>query len=371
MSAAAAAIKQLGLDKLFFIPTAVPPHKKLPDDSAAGIQRYEMLKEACKDIPNSEALDIELRRGGESYTADTARELKAQYPGAELWMLCGEDMFLTLEQWYRSDWIFKNVNIAVFARNDFAEKKLARHAAQLASDKGASVELIKSEPVVISSTKLREMLKNGAGGEYLSDGVYSYILKNRLYGVRPQPDKLWKLVEPWIKEKRRDHVSGCRAEAVKLAVRWGADVLDAENAAILHDLTKGMDPNEQLILCEKYGKIIRNIDKDDFNVLHAFTGAEIAGALFGASDEVCSAIRWHTTGKADMTLLEKIIWLADYIEPGRSFPGVEEVRRLAYTDIDEAMKLALGMSLDNLKNRGIKPYGATFDALAFLADKGE
>ena len=286
-------------------------------------------------------------------------------------MLCGEDMFLTLEQWYRSDWIFKNVNIAVFARNDFAEKKLARHAAQLASDKGASVELIKSEPVVISSTKLREMLKNGAGGEYLSDGVYSYILKNRLYGVRPQPDKLWKLVEPWIKEKRRDHVSGCRAEAVKLAVRWGADVLDAENAAILHDLTKGMDSNEQLILCEKYGKIVRNIDKDDFNVLHAFTGAEIAGAVFVASDEVCSAIRWHTTGKADMTLLEKIIWLADYIEPGRSFPGVEEVRRLAYTDIDEAMKLALGMSLDNLKSRGIKPYGATFDALAFLADKGE
>ena len=371
MTAAASAIDRLSLDKLFFIPTAVPPHKKLPEDSASAIQRYEMLCAACAEIPKSEALDIELRRGGESYTADTARQLKSLYPGDELWMLCGEDMFMTLEHWYRSDWLFENVKIAVFARSDSAEEKLALQAERLKAEKGAAAVLIPTKPVVISSTRLRELLKTGAGGEYLSDGVYSYILKNRLYGVRPQPDKLWRLVEPWIKESRRAHVAGCRAEAVSLARRWGADALDAENAAILHDLTKGVDPNEQLKLCEKYGRVIGNIGKDDHNVLHAFTGAEIAGALFGVSDEVCSAIRWHTTGKADMTLLEKIIWLSDYIEPTRSFPGIEEVRRLAYTDIDAALRLALRMSLDNLRLRGIKPYGATSEALAFLTDRGE
>ncbi len=371
MSAAASAAEQLALDRLFFIPTAIPPHKELPADSASGLQRYEMIRIACEDNPGCEALDIELRRGGESYTADTARELKEAYPGAELWMLCGEDMFFTLDRWYRSEFLFETVSIAVFARNDFSEEKLSRHAETLRREKGATVRLIATDPVVISSTGLREMLKNGAGGDYLSDGVYSYILKNRLYGVRPQPDKLWRLVKPWISENRMLHVEGCREEAVKLARRWGADVLDAENAAVLHDLTKGMAPNEQLILCKKYGKIIRNIEKEDHNVLHAFTGAEIAGALFGVSDEVCSAIRWHTTGKADMTLLEKIIWLADYIEPSRSFPGIEEVRRLAYCDIDGAMTLALRMSLDNLEHRGIKPYGATFEALAFLTDGGE
>lgn len=371
ISAAAAAAEQLGLDKLYFIPTAVPPHKSLPDDSAGGEERMEMLRLACRELEYAEVLDIELRRPGPSYTADTVEALKEREPDAELWLLCGRDMFVTLRQWYRAESILENADIAVFSRAEDEMEKLRDEAAVFAAETGKRAEVIVSSPTVISSTELRDLLKEGRGGEYIGDEEYAYILKNRLYGVRPEPDKLWKLALPWIKRERTEHVAGCRRTAARLARRWGADVLDAENAAILHDLTKGMSPNEQLIMCERYGRIVRNPGEEYAQVLHAFTGAELASALFGVSDEVSSAIRWHTTGKADMTLLEKIIWLADYIEPGRRFAGVEEVRRLAVTDLDGAMRQALKMSLEHLREKGTKPYGATVEALAFLENRGE
>ena len=97
-------------------------------------------------------------------------------------------------------------------------------------------------------------------------------------------------------------------------------------------------------------------------LLHAKTGAALARDLFGVSDRVYEAIRWHTTGKPDMTLLEKIIYLADYIEPTRDFPGVEKLRELCYEDIDEAMALGLSMSLEDIRSYGEEPYKDTVEA---------
>ena len=101
-------------------------------------------------------------------------------------------------------------------------------------------------------------------------------------------------------------------------------------------------------------------------MLHAFSGAAAAALEFGVSPEVESAIRWHTTGRAGMSLLEKIIWLADYIEPNRTTPGVEEVREAAYRDLNEAMRTALQHSLHYLEERSFVPHPATREALAFL-----
>lgn len=87
-------------------------------------------------------------------------------------------------------------------------------------------------------------------------------------------------------------------------------------------------------------------------LLHAKSGAAVAGAVFGESAAVQSAICWHTTGKPDMTLLQKILYLADYMEPNRDFPGVERLRALAQHDLDEAVLLGLEMSLDLLTETG-------------------
>ena len=151
-------------------------------------------------------------------------------------------------------------------------------------------------------------------------------------------------------------------QAVQLARKWGEDPENAAEAGILHDITKKLVLSDQLILCQKYGIINDNAEEHNFKLLHAKTGAAVARAQFGVSDEVYNAIRWHTTGKPDMTLLEKIIYMADYIEPNRDFPGVEKLRELAYEDLDKAMALGLEMSLEDIRSYGQEPYKDTVQA---------
>jgi nicotinate-nucleotide adenylyltransferase len=103
-------------------------------------------------------------------------------------------------------------------------------------------------------------------------------------------------------------------------------------------------------------------------LLHSKTGAAFSRDLFGVCDKVYEGIRWHTTAKPDMTLFEKIIYLADYIEPNRDFEGVDELRALAYEDIDKAMILGLEMSLEDLKQRGAEPHRNSAGALEWLLE---
>ena len=102
--------------------------------------------------------------------------------------------------------------------------------------------------------------------------------------------------------------------------------------------------------------------------LHALTGAAVAERIFGENEAVVSAIRHHTTGKAGMSLLEKIIYVADYMEPNRNFPGVDQLRRLAFTDLDEALKLGLEMTLALLNKQGGEVSPESMEALEYLKD---
>ena len=179
-------------------------------------------------------------------------------------------------------------------------------------------------------------------------------------------EQLEQVVISLLKKNRVNHVLGCRDTAIKLAQRWGADVNDAARAGILHDITKAIDGPLQLTLCAEYGTIL-----DDFSVrypktLHQLTGSLVAERIFGENEAVVAAIRHHTTGKADMTLLEKIIYVADYMEPCRDFPGVEQLRKLAYSNLDEALKLGLEMTLAHLKRQGNEVSAESREALAFL-----
>ena len=369
--AAAEAAKELGLDVLYVIPAGIPPHKELPEGGASADQRLEMTRLAFEGVPGLEVLDWELRRKGKSYTADTVEALQAQDPDGELWMLCGTDMFETLPDWHRGDWLLQTLRVAPYPRKEGEEARIDALAEEYRRVFGTTVRRIRVQPLDVSSTELREQLQKGLGAALLPGEVYRFILKHRLYGVRPQPEALWELAKPWYKESRIPHVLGCRETALRLAKRWGADELDAENAAILHDITKKMPVEQQLQFCEKRGIINFSFHPEYEATLHAFSGAAAAALVFGVSPEVESAIRWHTTGRPDMSLLEKIMWLADYIEPSRrDFPGLEEVRRLAYCDLDEALRLAMKNSLRFLEERGTKPHPATREALAFLC-RGE
>lgn len=374
MRAAQQAFALLKLDKLLLIPDRIAPHKVLPQGSATAQQRLEMLKIGAAQIPYAQISDMELRREGTSYTYLTVQELKEQYPSDELIVIMGTDMFLSFHTWRNPDIIWKNATLAVLYRGDKGEHDAIMEQKAKLEALGAKVSLVRNDVTVISSTDLRRMLIFYCAAPYLPEGVEQYIRDNGLYGTnnsyRQLPMvQLEKVVVDLIDPKRVNHVLGCRDTAVALAKHWGADETDAARAGILHDITKALRGQLQLTLCSEYGIILDDFSAKYPKTLHALTGALVAERIFGENQAVVDAIRHHTTGKADMTLLEKIIYVADYMEPCRDFPGVEKLRELAFTDIDAALKLGLEMTLELLKKQGSEVSPASRDALNWLSGK--
>lgn len=151
---------------------------------------------------------------------------------------------------------------------------------------------------------------------------------------------------------RYTHTLGCERAAKWLAARYGADADCAALAACLHDITKRFSEQEQLYLCEKYDIIPCDVEKVEWKMLHGRTAAAIAQREYGAPQEVVDAIACHTTGRAGMTMLDKVLYLADYIEDTRDFDGVEPARILARKDIDQALLYCFDSSLSDLVARG-------------------
>ena len=374
IQAAKQAVEALHLDKLLIIPAGVAPHKQMPENSPTSQHRLDMLRLSLADCPNIEVSDLELKREGPSYTYETIRQLREQYPEDCLILFMGTDMFLSIDTWKHSEIILENSTLGVFYRGDKGEQQAIEAKRTELEARGIRVEVVQNVAIPISSTQMRRLLAFRCAGAFLPEGVLDYIREHRLYDTRADwknlpMDRLEKVVVSLLKPKRVAHVLGCRDTAVELAKHWGADVTDAARAGILHDITKAIDGPLQLTLCEAYGKILSDFSRRYPKTLHALTGSLVAKRIFGENEAVVSAIEHHTTGKADMNLLEKIIYVADYMEPNRDFPGVEKLRELAFSDIDAALKLGLEMTLEHLKRQGAEVSPASRDALAWLNRK--
>ena len=372
LRAAKQAVTTLGLSRLLLIPAYAPPHKMvLPEHSPTARQRLEMLRIAAANSPELVVSGMELEREGISYSCETVRELKRQYPDAELVLLMGTDMFLSFDSWMHPEEILKNASLGVFYRGDKGEQSAISAKKAEMEGLGVKVYLVRNEVIPISSTQMRRLLAFRCAGEFLPEGVLDYIRENRLYDTRADwkhlpMEELEPIVVSLLNPNRVKHVLGCRDTAVALAKRWGADVNDAARAGILHDITKAIDGPLQLTLCDAYGKLLDDFSKRYPRTLHALTGSMVAQRIFGENENVVSAIEFHTTGRANMTLLEKIIYVADYMEPNRDFPGVEKLRELAFTDLDAALKLGLEMTLEHLREQGAEVSPASRSALAWL-----
>ena len=378
MAAAKAAVAALGLDKLLLIPAAIPPHKALPSDTPAPEHRLAMVEKWADGMgAGAEVSALELEREGKSYTSDTLRAIRQTYPDAELWLLMGTDMFLTLHLWHEPEVILSLAGICAFGRTEQdGEALFAPQREQLQKTFDAKITTITLPGLVdISSTRLREQLENGGGGQYLLPSVYGYILMHRLYGTKADLknldlNQLRACSYSMMRAKRIPHVMGVEEEAVKLAQRWGADPELARRAGILHDCTKYYELPEQLDICEEYGVRLDALEQKAVKLLHSKTGACIARGVFGQPDAVYDAIFWHTTGKADMTTLEKVLYIADYMEPNRDFDGVERLRHLAYTDLDKAMLLGVEMTIQEMQQRQVPIHTNTLQARDWLRQHG-
>ena len=158
------------------------------------------------------------------------------------------------------------------------------------------------------------------------------------------------------------HTLGVAEEAQKLAAVYGDAELvkKAEYAGLLHDCAKDYPDDMKKRFCKEYHVPVDDVMKKQLGLIHPFLGAEVAKREYGVEDEdIIGAIRWHTTGKPEMTVLEKIVFIADYIEPNRKpFDGLEKARKLAYEDLDKAMAYILESTNEYVKerNRALHPY---------------
>ena len=374
VAAARAVVEALGLRELYLIPAGLPPHKTLPAGTPDGEKRLEMTRMAANQLRLSvsvAALDIELYRDGKSYTVETLETLKAQRPDAELWLLLGADMFLSLHTWYHTDRILSLAGIAAFGRTGEdadAQFSVQRENLYRTFPQARIFTLAIPDVVNVSSTEVRETLSHGGGARLLPPAVYGYILREKLYGTdadlkRLPLSQLRPVALSYLDPRRVPHVLGAEQEAIRLCIRYGGDVDKARRAALLHDCTKRLSPEEHFALCERYGIALDDVERRNPKLLHALTGAAIAREVYGMDDETVRAIRYHTTGRAHMSLLEKIMYLADYIEPSREFPGVEELRRVCYENLDRGLALGLEMTVREMTERGEALHRATLDAL--------
>ena len=376
MAAAAQAVDALKLDRLLLIPASIAPHKAMPEVSANPAQRLEMVQLASRDMDKVEVSDIELTRPGKSYSYETVLQLKKMYPHEELVLIVGTDMFLSFHTWMHPEIILENAVIGVLYRGEPGELATVREKKEQMEKQGARIELVNNDVLQMSSTDLRKMLIFRCADRLLPLGVGDYIRDNGLYGTKENyrglsMAQLEKAVTGLLKEDRVDHVLGCRDTAVALAKHWGADETDAARAGLLHDITKALPGFAQLTLCREYGTIPDDFSKKNPKVLHALTGSLVAQRIFGENDRVTQAICAHTTGKPYMNLLDKIIYVADYMEPNRKFPGVDKLRQLAYTDLDAAVVLGLTMSVDLLTRQGREVSPVSKETLAWLNHESE
>lgn len=374
--AANAAIEALQLDQLLLIPTHQPPHKDAPGEDMTQ-HRYAMTELFADALCSREepqrarVSDIELRRAGASYTCDTVLQLREAYPQAQLYLIMGSDMFLTLESWRNPELFLPHVKVVTFARTQSdTYEMLQMQQTHLERTYGLESMILPLPDLIdISSSELRAELHT----QYLLPQVYGYIVEHGLYGAQFDKkhlplEQLRAVSYAWMRNRRIAHVRGVEETAAQLARHYGADEMQARRAGTLHDITKYKSRDEQLKFVEKYGIMLDEFTKETEKLHHAKTGAAIAAAEYGEDEAVVSAIAWHTTGHANMTLLEKIIYMADYIEPNRDFDGVEAVRALAFEDLDAAMRLALMQTVAEKQQEGARLHPDTLAALETMKE---
>ena len=350
------------VERVLFLPSGNPPHKR--DGLADKRDRLAMAQLAIEGEHGMAMCTEEIERGGVIYTVDTLTILRERMPDCRFHYLIGADTLGALHTWRRIDEVIRLCAFLAVMRPG-EEGARARRIAEQWRARGAQIGFLPARLIDVSSTEIRQRL---ACGEPL-DGlvplqVEAYIRRHGLYGTdgMKREKRVYRLKKE-LDKQRFEHTLGVEQTAREMARVFGEDEEKAALAGLLHDCAKCMPLERMVKACRRVP--LDEVTKASKALMHAVAGRCVAETVYDVTDEdVLDAIRWHTTGRAGMTRLEKIIYLADMIEPNRRpYPGLEALRALCMQDLDGAMHAALRMSLAHVQEQGKTLHPDTLAAL--------
>ncbi len=347
-----AAVKFLHLDKVFVVPAYRPPHKEQGSDVSAE-DRLAMCALAFRHVPKAEVCDFEIRMGGTSYSYLTCRHFADEYPKAERFFLIGADMLGSFSAWQKPADILRHATLAAGGRGKALDAEAhARFSAAFGAD-FCEIPFVGKD---VSSTAVRTKLAFGLRPKEIPSSVFRYIKKRGLY-ARPE------ILAALSLESRDRRAHSLRVALMACARARSLNIPEEKAllAAAVHDCGKCVPLGDDLLLGFDCPAGV------PAPVLHQYTGAYIAENFLGISDgEILAAIRYHTSGRAGMGGLEKLVYLSDLLESGREFAGVEKLREMFWRDLDECLLGSLALQIDYLKSKGSPVYPLTEEAYAWI-----
>lgn len=354
-----AAVRELCADKVIVVPTKNPPHKsasKTPFSDRAEMARIAFSKVSANVIVD----DIENRNDGVNYSSDNLPVLEKKY-GKFVYVI-GGDSLLALESWHEPEFIVRNFEIAVFDREGYQSAK--DKAAELNEKWNGKIRILEYVGKEVDSHTIRDRLMLKADVSGLDENVGRYIKSRNLYS------EFFLCVDKaatYLDAKRLVHSKNTALVALSLNRNF-CPKIDEDKvllAGLLHDVGKMYDKTE-------LPKNIKNVIPSDSigtPVQHQFVSAEIVKNDFHISDEdVLNAIRFHTTGRENMSQFEKLIYVSDLISYERNFQGVESLRKAVYNDFEKGFITCLTYSRDYVVETGRAVYPLTDKAINFYKE---
>ncbi len=345
---ARSALEECNLDEIWFIPNGCPPHKNV-DDKVSAISRYKMVANTIANEDKFYINDIELSSIEYNYTHKTLEKLHNKFPNNKYYFIMGEDSLRCFDSWRKPEVICKYASIIVAIRSNNTNS-LSKLISEYAIRFNGEFILLNCDYIDISSTELRNTISkdNLYNTSNIEKTTVSYISEHMLYeeydysSFNSIEDIKTDLVNI-LKPKRYNHTLGVMDTAINLGMRYDIPLYLCQYAGLLHDCAKSFTKEELISFCEDKNIEITDSEYKAPHLLHCKVGAYIARNKYNVTDErIINSILFHTTGRPNMSLLEQVVFVADYIEPNRCKANrLNEIRAMAYYDIDIATAMIL------------------------------
>lgn len=333
---------QFSIDRVFVLPAGIPPHKKSNKLVALPTDRYNMAKTAFKGEKNITVSDYEVQKKQPCYTVETLKYFSEQFSGDEFFLIIGADSLINFNKWYKYQEILAMCSVIVCGREGVSEKDIIKQIKALQRESPNKILLCDYKGTKISSTALKVFLEFGYDcTSYINSNVLGYIRQNNLYtNYAFYIEKLKTMLSP----KRYIHTVYTVISALRLAEKTGCDYNKTFLAAALHDCTKKLSDKELYDL----GFVLTTDVPEP--VSHSVSGSFVARTVFNIKDkDILNSIRYHTTGRKKMSLLEKVIYVADCIEFTRDYQGVDMLRKAVEKDFETGFLKCMELTIQQLK----------------------